>query len=800
MNFILRRWWWAGGVLLAAHGVLAATSKPPIPDLTQGAQPGEGPEWNLGPTGARGWMYSWRGTADARQIKVTAVDRGSPADGRLQAGDVILGIGSKPFDGDARIQLARAIADAESEDGGGRLLLLVWREGLTRPVELKLEVLGRYSGTAPYDCPKSRRIFERGCEFIARKGLSGVSIPNCWNALALLASGKEDYRPLLAAFAREVAAYRTDAFATWLYGYANIFLAEYVMATGDRSVMDGVRRLALEAARGQSKVGTWGHKFARPDGNLDGYGCMNQPGLSLTISLVLAREAGVREPELDEAIARSARFLRWFVNKGAIPYGDHQPFFGHEDNGKCSSGAVLFDLVNDSEAAGFFARMATAAYAERERGHTGNFFNFAWAMPGVARAGPWAAAAYWKQQSWYYDLARTWNGGFVYQGSPLGEEEHGKYTKWDCTGAYLMAFALPLKSLYLTGRKGCSVPPLTPEEADAVIAAGAEYSRADESSGYERRSTEALLAGLSSWSPVVRGRSARALGKRHDDVVPTLLRMLDSADLNARYGACEALAWQGPRADAAGPRLRALLNDPDPWLQSLACMALAALGPEQRKASVQDLLQVLVRPHPADPRRMADRAACCALFAPYPGSRTPQPILRDSLEGVDRPLLRAAIRSALSNEDSVARQSVARIFHLLDDSDWAELLPDLLKAIERLAPSNEMFGDGIRLAGLDVLSRMHLREGIELCVSVIEPERWGAENRLPRCLEYLKRYRAHAQSVLPRLQAVRDALHARKGNLAQQVDETIAAIRSATDSPPLMDVPTFRARAAGKQM
>ena len=128
--------------------------------------------------------------------------------------------------------------------------------------------------------------------------------------------------------------------------------------------MPGLRRLALEAAHGQSKVGTWGHRFAMPDGRVGGYGCMNSPGIPLTISLVLAREAGVKGAAMDVAITRSARFLRWYVDKGAIPYGDHAPWPGHEDNGKCSMAAVLFDLLGDREAATFFAKMSNAAYDE----------------------------------------------------------------------------------------------------------------------------------------------------------------------------------------------------------------------------------------------------------------------------------------------------------------------------------------------------------------------------------------------------------------------------------------------------
>ena len=59
------------------------------PDFTQGDQIPEGykHDWNLGPTGARGWIYSNRlETSKARQILVTKIEPGSPADGTLQVG------------------------------------------------------------------------------------------------------------------------------------------------------------------------------------------------------------------------------------------------------------------------------------------------------------------------------------------------------------------------------------------------------------------------------------------------------------------------------------------------------------------------------------------------------------------------------------------------------------------------------------------------------------------------------------------------------------------------------------------
>jgi hypothetical protein len=769
---------------------------PPIPDLTRGGTKDDTHDWNLGPTGIRGWVYGRDGhTADARQILVTAVAKGSPADGILNSGDVILGAGGGKFSGDARIRFANAVTAAEQEKNGGRLRITRWREGKTEEVVIKIAVMGSYSATAPFDCPKSKKIFELGCEAIVKAGLEQASIPNHLNALALLASGNKKYHPMLADYAPKAAASLRPGTWTWFYGYGNLFLAEYVLATGDRSILPELKRTTMAMVQAQSNVGTWGHEYyARPSGNLNGYGCMNAPGLVLLTAMVLAREAGVKDPDLDKAIAKGSEFLRWYVNKGAIPYGDHQPWPGHEDNGKCSNAAVLFDLLGDREATSFFARMATAGYAERERGHTGNFFNMLWALPGVARCGPLATGAYWKEQAWYYDLARGWDGSFGYQGSPAGEEEHKKYTDWDCTGAYLLSYAQALKTLYLTGKKPCVSPPLNAREAEMVIAAGRDYSSATKDHCYDGRGTDQLMAGLSSWSPAVRKRSAEALGRREGDFVPTLLKMLDGSSRDARYGACEALGRIGPRADAAAPRLRALLKDPDPWVQSLAAQTLAELGPEARKASVSDLLAMTMRANPADSRRMAQRAACIALFSPYPGSRTPRSsILAESLEGVDRELLYPAIRSVLENDDSAARGSLQRIYGKLSDRDLVALLPEILKATRDLAPSNEMFGDDIRLAGLDLVSRLHLREGMPLCLSVVELNRWGDSRRLQKCMECLVRYGTHAKAFLPELRQMRGSLKDTNNN-AKLLDKAIAGIEAATDSPTLVDLKDFKSR------
>ena len=789
---------WAAMVLALPAEAAPSRTKTPVPDLTRGGKPDKSHDWTLGATGARGWIWGWKGhTFDARQILIAQVDAGSPADGVLTRGDVILGVGGgkKRFDGDARVQFARAVTHAETRGGGGKLTLTRWRAGKVEDVELKLAVLGSYGPAAPYDCPKSAKIFDLGCRAIAAKGLDRVSIPNSLNALALLAAGKKEYAPILAGYAKLVADFRCESMASWHYGYANTFLAEYVLTTKDASVAPGLRRITLEIARGQGNAGTWGHKFARPDGVLNGYGAMNQPGLVLTLSMVLARETGIHDAALDRAIARATRFLRWYVDKGAIPYGDHEPWPDHDDNGKCSLAAVLFDLLGDAEAATFFARMGTAAHAERESGHTGNFFNVLWALPGVSRCGPIATGAYLQETSWYYDLARRWDGSFSYQGTPANWNGHS-YNGWDSTGAYLLAYALPRKSLYITGRRPSTVKPMSKAETARVIDAGRGFDFWTGRAACDGKTTTQLLTALTSWSPTVRIRAAWSLGKRNENVVPRLLALLASKDRYARYGACQALAEIGPKGPVAAPQLRALLTDDDRWLRALAIAALAAMDSKTRKAATPDLMKIAAAPDAADPRRRVSRAAGEALFVRKRGSAAGG-VLTQSLDGVDRRLLYAAVRAVLQNDDGHARSYVGAIYSNLTAEDLAVLLPDIVRATRDMAPSNVMFADGVRLAGLELLAKRRIREGMKLCIDLTDPSRWGFARRAPRCLKCLRSYGGNARELIGELKELRKAVIQRdrksgeKGEMAVAIAELIADIQADTDPPKLRTIKEF---------
>ncbi|MCX6880234.1 MAG: DUF6288 domain-containing protein [Verrucomicrobia bacterium] len=282
--------------------------------------------YNLGPTGARGWIYStgneWMFvpeglTSESRQIKITAVDKGSPADGVLFVDDVIMGIGAGVFTEDARKSLGVAIGEAEKAEHQGQLKLKIWRQGtLHDNVTVPLAVMGAYSATAPYDCPKSALILTNACKYLETHAtFNAGNEGNAVVGLALLAAGRPTDLPKVQAYARKVAAgvgkltVPLNEMCAWPWGYNNTFLCEYYLATGDQEVLRAINEYTITSARGQSWCGTYGHGMAwpKPDGSsthgiVPPYGALNQAGLLVSIGIVLGDKCGIKDPEIAPAI------------------------------------------------------------------------------------------------------------------------------------------------------------------------------------------------------------------------------------------------------------------------------------------------------------------------------------------------------------------------------------------------------------------------------------------------------------------------------------------------------------------
>jgi hypothetical protein len=787
-------------LLAGVNFALAARpGKAKCPDFTKGDKIPDGytHDCTLGPTGMRGWIFCERHTTtDSRQIKVTKVDKGSPADGVVNVGDVILGVQGQIFDNDARILFGKAITKAERTENRGKLPLILWRNGKMDRVVVQLQTMGSYSSTAPFDCPKSKRILETSCEALANKinanPTDGPLISRALNALLLLASGEEKYLPVVKEQAKLLSqAGQSSRLGTWNSGFVNIFLAEYVLATGDRSYVDqGLKNITTLAVDGQGLVGSYGHKFADlKTKRLAGYGMMNSPGLLLTYSMVLAKRAGLKVDGLDKAIDKSTTFLEFYVGKGAIPYGDHNPWIEtHDDNGKCGLASVLLDHQGNAAATEFYSRSSVAAHGpRRDEGHTGNFFNITWAMPGVVRSGPNASGAWIEEYGWYYDLARRWDGTFLYQGAPTPRPE--KYAGWESTGSYLLGFTYPLKKTYLTGRKTSAAPAVSRSAAKGLILDGLGWTSKDRTSYYDRMSTTQLLKRLPSWSPTVRERTAMALSRKRDDITPQLIRMLRSRELYAQYGACQAIKKQRGRAAAAVPALLRTFDSDDMWLRILSAEALAAIGEPAKKAAPKMLERFLKSDPVKDPRKMEQRYLCGAMFNERDG------LLGKSLEGIDRKELLEAIKQGLNNEDGRARGALSSVYENLTFDELEPILPEINRAIKVMAPSDIMFSAEIRMAGLKLFSENHVSEGIELIAFYARHQRpHASEKRIGTIMDMLKPYGAHGMRVIDELDAVASYFENGEPDFpkrlsldkAKAVRETIEFIEASKDRPKLI--------------
>lgn len=217
---------------------------------------------NLGITGARAKL-----TEKYPQYLVIAyVFKGTPASGKLEVGDLIVGANGKPFTvahkngygmgrfgGEGPLMaLGNALGESQIAGGrhGGKLALDVQRG------EEKLEVIldvgtkyGQYADTYPSHCKKTDLILKELRAYIAGRQNGNGSFPGgdhvgTFAALALLGSGDSRYRPNAKRFAQYIARTTDGDFSdefsgltVWKHTFAGIYLSEYYLATREKWVL-----------------------------------------------------------------------------------------------------------------------------------------------------------------------------------------------------------------------------------------------------------------------------------------------------------------------------------------------------------------------------------------------------------------------------------------------------------------------------------------------------------------------------------------------------------------------------------
>jgi hypothetical protein len=515
------------------------------------------PAFQIGITGVESKL-------ETNKVIVTKITAGSPGDGKFQAGDILVSVGGKAF-GTAKVEsgggpddprVALGLAIDKAEGGDGKLTFGVDRGGAVREVTIQLKPIGSYGKTWPLECKKSRFIIEQNAEFILSVGPK-AGYPGYMDGLFLLSTGIPKYTEAASQWAKAFSTGKVGSH-TWNNGYHGIFLCEYYLATGDKSVLPTIKSLCDDATARQY-FGGWNHWDGANPGYVQG-GLLNAAGVQVLTTLILARECGVEvnQDTYDKALAYFYRF----AGHGGVSYGN-QPPEGMYSNGKNGMLACALTLLPEGKfqrAAQILALAEADTYDDNEGGHASHFGNVMWR--GIASVlVPQDKQANYRRHmdhlAWYYDLCRLPGGGFWI----LPQPGHGRtgcggppnYT----SGMVGLTYTAPLKTLRITGKPRT---PYSVKHQPTQVEKGLEdtdFLRSDFADGMttdlpapeifarlaakQDLSLEWYWQMMHHYQPQIRQIFAVAMGDKGKEAIPYILKALQSKDARVREAGFNAI-------------------------------------------------------------------------------------------------------------------------------------------------------------------------------------------------------------------------------------------------------------------
>lgn len=302
---------------------------------------------NVGPTGLRARITH----EHPEFLTVKYVFKDSPAAGLIEIDDIIVGANGKrltvPHKFGRRgiagwegpmLGMSELIEDSQGKDG--KLELMVWPGGLKaeeKTVTVEIEAVGRFSETYPFNCPRSDKLLDDLCEFLAdeykRAGkFEKMTHTHSSSVLALMAGGGTKHERLVREIMSGYGDKRYDSthsagFPAWGQVHDGIVMGEYYLLTGDRSLLPAMESLATCLNDSVwPQTGGLSHKpFAAiqrrmAEGGPKGYGAMAMPAGLGMVALSLFKEAGLEHAEPSYNRLHQA-FLSSVGQNGAIDYG-----------------------------------------------------------------------------------------------------------------------------------------------------------------------------------------------------------------------------------------------------------------------------------------------------------------------------------------------------------------------------------------------------------------------------------------------------------------------------------------------
>ena len=235
---------------------------------------------NLGPTGIRAQIVTNK--PNQFLVKYVFQDSLSPAKGKINIGDIIVGANGKDFSshifgrrgnrkgwGGPVMDLSKAIEDSQGKDG--KLSLKVWAGGDSKKqknVEIQIKVLGRFGQNYPYDCERSEKMAKQLCDNLAdrynKTGKFGRIHTHTHSVLALMANGYKEHEKIVKKVVSGYSSKRYDPYAggfvTWSWGFEGIMMGEYTHLYKDKKFKAAMESLAKVYVEGSKGTGIFTHR------------------------------------------------------------------------------------------------------------------------------------------------------------------------------------------------------------------------------------------------------------------------------------------------------------------------------------------------------------------------------------------------------------------------------------------------------------------------------------------------------------------------------------------------------------
>ncbi len=264
--------------------VLPALSQDVTKPAPRNAKKGDFAVFPLGPIGGQAEVL-----ADSAEAKVLSLlPKGPGAKAGLLVGDRIIAAGKRfpahtrniNVGGEGPMQ-ALGLAIEKAEGKKGVVELTVRREGGAHRLEVTIPAVGKFKRGYPTNCDKSQAFYDGICRDLietqkkngswrASTGTNATLYVTALCGLALLGRGDPSHAPALkltADFFRgpQGKAQISDDFKTpaglsnWWICAAGMYLAEYVLATGDERYVPTIQHLVDCMVARQSPAGRYGH-------------------------------------------------------------------------------------------------------------------------------------------------------------------------------------------------------------------------------------------------------------------------------------------------------------------------------------------------------------------------------------------------------------------------------------------------------------------------------------------------------------------------------------------------------------